>query len=134
MLEARIKKWTEKVKKLTLKFYKCMQINARHLGQKLTRFAIAFGTSAHTQLQGQWNINNSCGDSLIFFSLGGGGAKYAPLIEIGLTILPKFGEEHGRFHLYLSELAVSNQFLFPMLVNWNGISNDLMLSVQMSFC
>ena len=36
-----------------------MHINARHLGQKLTRFAIAFGTSAHTQLQGQWNVNNS---------------------------------------------------------------------------
>ena len=66
MLESRIKKLTKKVKKLKLKFYKCMHINARHLGQKLTRFAIAFGTSAHTQLQGQWNVNNSVGDNLIW--------------------------------------------------------------------
>ena len=34
-----------------MKLYKCMYFIARHLGQKLTRFAIAFGTSAHTQLQ-----------------------------------------------------------------------------------
>ena len=76
MLESRIKKLTKKVKKLKLKFYKCMHINARHLGQKLTRFAIAFGTSAHTQLQGQWNVNHSGRTTL----LGGGATKYAPLI------------------------------------------------------
>ena len=38
----------------------------------------------------------------------------------------------SNYYLYLSKLAFSSQFQFPMLMNQNGISNDCMLSVQMS--
>ena len=53
---------------------------------------------------------NGTSTILVGTTLFGRGAKYAPLIGIGLTNLPRFGEDHRGFHLYLSELASSNQF------------------------